>query len=109
MIFPKKLTAADLKHPADKRSTFNGDKRRPQEEQGFMASRASQGLTTVEGTRKPGNISKPDKQSPPQARPKASPADSTLIYSPFGPQKKMKGDAPEIINLTERQKRQIHK
>ena len=109
MIFPKKLTAADLKHPKDNRSSFNGDKRRPQEEQGFMASRASQGLKTIEGTRKPGNLPDKAKQSPPQARPKASPANPDFIYSPFGPQKNMKGDAPEVIDLTKRQKRQTRR
>lgn len=42
----KKLTADDLKHPRDQRSPFNGDKRRPTEEQGFAERRAAQGLTT---------------------------------------------------------------
>ena len=42
----KKLTPEDLKHPADKRSSWNGDRRRPAEEQGFAQRRAAQGLTT---------------------------------------------------------------
>ena len=40
----KKLTAEDLKHPRDQRSSWNGDKRRPKEEQGFAERRAAQGL-----------------------------------------------------------------
>ena len=54
MPFPKKkLTKDDLRHPKDQRSSFNGEKRRPDSEQGFAkAGRVS----SVEGTRPPTNI-----------------------------------------------------
>ena len=42
----KKLTAEDLQHPRDQRSSWNEDKRRPKEEQGFSERRAAQGLAT---------------------------------------------------------------
>ena len=41
---PPQIRRDQLNHPADKKSSFNGDKIRPQESQGFMARRASQGL-----------------------------------------------------------------
>jgi hypothetical protein len=56
MIFPKKLTKGDLKHPKDLRSSFNGDKRRPKEAQGSFSARESQGLTVVEGSVRPSNF-----------------------------------------------------
>ena len=43
---PPKLRRDQLIHPADKKSSFNGDKIRPSESQGFMARREAQGLTT---------------------------------------------------------------
>ena len=54
MPFPKKkLTKADLKHPKDKRSAFNGQKIRPAESQGFVKANR---VSSVEGTRPPTNI-----------------------------------------------------
>ncbi len=56
MIFPRRLTSADLKHPADRRSAFNGDKIRSKEAQGSLSARESQGLTVVDGTVHPSNF-----------------------------------------------------
>lgn len=63
MIKPKKITSADLKHPSEKKSKWNGAKIRPVEEQGFASARAAKGLSVVEGTRKPSNV-KEVKQRP---------------------------------------------
>jgi hypothetical protein len=56
MLFPRRLTKEDLKHPADRRSAFNGDKRRPKDAQGSLSARESQGLTVVDGTVRPSNF-----------------------------------------------------
>jgi hypothetical protein len=53
MKAPKKLDKADLKHPKDLKSSFNGDKIRSKTYQGFM--RAGR-VTTTEGTRPPTNV-----------------------------------------------------
>ena len=52
MQAPKKLNKADLKHPADKRSSFNGDKIRPASDNGFMKAKR---VYSVEGTTPPRN------------------------------------------------------
>ena len=59
MIFPNKLKASDLLHPADKRSAFNGDRVRPKSEQGSISAREAKGLKVVEGTRKPSGVRQP--------------------------------------------------
>ena len=56
---PPQIRKDQLQHPKDERSSFNGDKRRPQESQGFMARRAAQGLgEAVESTNSPSDIDK---------------------------------------------------
>ena len=52
MTHPRKLQPSDLKHPADKRSPFNGDKRKPDAENGFMKAKR---VYSVEGTTPPRN------------------------------------------------------
>ena len=110
MIYPKKLTSEDLQHPADKKSSFNGDKRRPQKEQGFMASRASQGLKTVEGTTTPTNKVQPSRsfQRPPSSiryeRPYSHLTDrQKVLYN-----RELRDNAPEVISLTDRQRKMTY-
>ena len=59
MKTPPRLKADQLRHPADKRSSFNGDRRRPAEFQGFESRRKSEGLTVVHGTREPSRLQAP--------------------------------------------------
>ena len=49
----KKLTKADLQHPKDLKSSFNGDKIRSKTDQGFMKAKR---VYTVEGTTPSRNI-----------------------------------------------------
>ena len=44
---PEPLKPDQLQHPKGKRSKFNGDVRRPASSQGFMARRASAGVSTT--------------------------------------------------------------
>ena len=55
---PKPLKKEQLEHKTDcaRRSKWNGDKRKNQEEQGFHQRRKSQGLTVTEGTRPPSGV-----------------------------------------------------
>ena len=99
MIFPKKLKASDLKHPADKRSAWNGDKIRPASEQGAFASREAQGLKTVAGTRPPSNVKH---RSVPVTRQLQPPPDQR--YSPA-----LRKNIPDPPPLTDRQQRMLKK
>ena len=102
MPFPKKkLTKDDLRHPKDKRSSFNGEKRRPDSEQGFAkAGRVS----SVEGTRPSSNI-KPVEMASLNKPPTASTRDRTGA-KPY-PKKHAFTPAfqPDLKALTENQKR----
>ena len=59
MKTPPKKSAEDLRHPKNRRSSFNGDEIRPAESQGFESRRNYEGLTVVHGTRKPSLLQAP--------------------------------------------------
>ena len=109
MIFPKKLSKDDLRHPADKRSSWNGDRRRPADEQGSITSREAKGLTVTHGTKQPSGIKPIPHTNVATAITTASP---TMTYtSGRGPSKAQQAaddkKAREAAQkpLTERQKR----
>ena len=106
MIFPRRLTSADLKHPADRRSAFNGDKIRSKEAQGSLSARESQGLTVVDGTVRPSNFKPANVKVAPKFVSHAQP----MCYSRPPTLKERKADELSALEaskppLTARQKR----
>ena len=83
---PEPLRPEQLEHknPVARKSSFNGDKIRTAEAQGFDASRKAKGLTVVEGTR-----------PPTPGRVKSRPLCREIV------------DTPETPPLTDRQKRML--
>lgn len=54
---PGKLFKKDLEHPkAEKKSSFNGDVRRPADEQGFSERRRANGVSVTHGSRPQSNV-----------------------------------------------------
>ena len=88
---PKKLSKEQLAHPkGEQRSAFNGDLRRPTDEQGFAQRRAKNGLTVVEGTR--------------QVDPKRVKPASYLVRVPQKPQSHQELSDAQRRMLSQRQK-----